>query len=163
MTQTVFVVHVRAPEGMREYATLLPQEVVSERGLPAHAIVGILTEPAGGEGAAGAKVFTPNPVFVRFMHDVIARHAPLQPALRAEAARVGDGYVYVMDARTAGPAAGVPREDIFGGFQVAGGALVEGSYRVNPRHQLLAARGFFQLGAELHAALMREVEALPAE
>jgi hypothetical protein len=160
MTQTVFVVRVRVPEGARDYLTILPPESVNERGLPGVAIVGALTKPLGGDAAA-ADVFTPNPVFVRFMHDVIARHAPLLPGLRDEAERIGDGYVYVYDARTPLPVAGnVPHEDIIGAVKVEGGQPVPDSYRANPNQPLLTSHGFFSLGEELHACLMAEVEAL---
>ncbi|HET7462776.1 MAG TPA: hypothetical protein VFJ82_16090 [Longimicrobium sp.] len=159
MTQTVFVVRVRVPEGARDYVTVLPPETVTERGLPSVAIVGALTKALGGDPAA-ADVFTPNPVFVRFMHDVIARHAPLLAGLRDEAARIGDGFVYVYDARTPDPAGAVPREDIIGAVKVEGGVPVADGYRANPNHQLLTSRGFFNLGEELHACLMAEVEAL---
>jgi len=160
MTQSVFVVRVRVPEGARDYVTILPPESVSERGLPSVAIVGALTKPLGGDPAA-ADVFTPNPVFVRFMHDVIARHAPLLAGLRDEAARIGDGFVYVYDARTPIPdSATMPREDVIGAVKVEGGEPVPDSYRANPNHQLLTSRGFFNLGEELHACLMAEVEAL---
>jgi len=162
MTQSVHAVRARVGGELRDYVTVLPPESLGERGLPAQAIVGAMVRPLEEGEALSVDVFSPNPAFVRFLHDVIAAHAPLQPALRAEAARVGDGYVYVMDARRANTSAEVPREDIFGGFQVAGGALVEDSYRVNPRHQLLSARGFFQLGHELHAALLAELDALMA-
>jgi hypothetical protein len=73
---------------------------------------------------------------------------------------VGDGFVYVMDARTPDRTGTVPPEDVIGAVQVQGGEPVPDSYRANPKHQLLTGNGFFSLGAELHAALMREVEAL---
>ncbi|HET7230353.1 MAG TPA: hypothetical protein VFJ16_10155 [Longimicrobium sp.] len=161
MTNSVFFVRVKGPEGMREYATVLPPEVVSTRGLPAEAIVGLLTEARAEGDDVPAQVFTPNPVFVRFMHDVLATHAARQESFVAEARRVGSGYVYVMDARTADPAGAVPREDVIGAVKVEGGVPVPDSYRANPDHQLLTARGFFQLGEELHGCLMRELEALP--
>ena len=159
--ETVFVVSVRAPEGMRRYVTVLPPETVRERGLPAEAIVGVLTRPEGEDGGGPADVFTPNPAFVRFLHTVLARHAPEQPGLRDEAARIGDGFVYLYDARTPAPATGAaPREDVIGAVKVAAGVPVPDSYRANPGHHLLTARGFFQLGEELHACLMAELDAL---
>ena len=141
--------------------TVLPPESVSERGLPGVAIVGALTKPLGGEGEhVAADVFTPNPAFVRFMHDVLAKHAPLVDSFRDEARRQREGWVYVIDARTPDPAGTVPPEDVLGAVEVKDGEPVPGSYRANPGHQILTARGFFQLGEELHACLLAEVEAL---
>lgn len=153
-TPTVFAVRVRLPEGEREYVTALPPETVFARGLPGVAIVGAVAR-GGDEG----DVFTPNPAFVRFLHEVLAAHAHEQPALRDEALRIGAGHVYVIDARTPDPSGEVPREDVIGAVQVAGGVPVAGSYRANPNHALLTARGFFQLGEELQACLVRELEA----
>ncbi|HYH83036.1 MAG TPA: hypothetical protein VEX86_24790 [Longimicrobium sp.] len=160
MSPTVFVCRVRVPEGTREYVTVLPPDDVLARGLPNHAIVGALLHPLAEGEDAHPDVFTPNPAFVRFMHDVLARHAASEPGLRDEARRLGDGYVYVIDARTPDPTGAVPPEDVIGAVQVTGGEPVPGSYRANPKHQLLTAHGFFSLGEELHALLMREVEEL---
>ncbi|HEU4557823.1 MAG TPA: hypothetical protein VFS20_08230 [Longimicrobium sp.] len=160
MSQTVYVCRVRVPEGARDYVTILPPETVSERGLPRVAIVGALTKPLGDEEGVTADVFTPNPAFVRFMHDVLAKHAPLVGSFREEARRQREGWVYVIDARTPDPAGTVPPEDVIGAVEVKGGEPVAGSYRANPGHQILTARGFFRLGEELHACLLAEVEAL---
>ena len=160
MNQTVYVCRVRVPEGTREYVTVLSPDDVLARGLPGAAIVGALLRPPGEGDDVTPDVFTPNPAFVRFMHDVLAKHAHAQPGLRDEARRVGDGYVYIIDARTPEPAGEVPRDDIIGALKVEAGEPVAGSYRANPNHQLLTARGFFSLGEELHACLMAEVEAV---
>jgi hypothetical protein len=160
MTRSVYAVRAQVGDELRDYVIVLPPESLGERGLPAQAIVGALLRPLGeGEGVS-TDIFTPNPAFVRFMHGVIGRHAPLQEGLRAEAQRIGDGMVYVMDARTADPEGDMPREDVFGAVKVANGEPVAGSYRANPKHQLLTSRGFFNLGEELHAALLRELEEL---
>src|ERR1044071_2579573 len=93
MNQTLHVCRVRVPEGARDYVTVLPPETVSERGLPSVAIVGALTKPLGDDDGVAADVFTPNPAFVRFMHDVLARHTPLVDSFREEARRQREGWV----------------------------------------------------------------------
>jgi hypothetical protein len=160
MNQTVYVCRVRVPEGTREYVTVVSPEDVFARGLPRVAIVGALLRPLGEGEDASPDVFTPNPAFVRFMHDVLARHTPLVDSFREEARRQREGWVYVIDARTPDPAGTVPPEDVLGAVEVKDGEPVPGSYRANPGHQFLTGHGFFRLGEELHACLLAEVEAL---
>lgn len=160
MNQTVYVVHVRVPEGTREYVTVLSPDDVFARGLPGIAIVGALLRSLGEGEQVTPDVFTPNPAFVRFMHDVLAKHTSLVDSFRAEARCQREGWVYVIDARSPDPAGAVPAEDVIGAVEVKAGEPVPGSYRANPNHQLLTARGFFSLGEELHACLLAEVEAV---
>ena len=162
MDPTVFVCRVRVPDGERDYVTVLSPGEVEERGLPSQAIVGALLGPVEEGGDVPPELFVPNPGFVRFLHDVLARHAAAEPGLREEARRVGEGYVYVMDARTPDPTGSVPPEDVVGAVEVRGGEPVAESYRANPNHRLLTERGFFRLGAELHALLLRELRQISA-
>lgn len=160
-SERLFFVRVRESGGERDYVTVLPPEAVSAHGLPRQAMVGSLADVPPQAGAPRARVFTPNPVFVRFLHDVLSKHVARQPGVIDEAARIGDGFVYVYDARTPDPSAGaVPREDIIGAVKVEAGKPVPDSYRANPDHQLLTSRGFVDLGEELHEALLREIDAL---
>ena len=66
--------------------------------------------------------------------------------------------VYVIDQRTRDPQGHIPPEDIVGAFAVQGGEIVPGSYRHSPKHLILSADGFFRLGAELQACLLKELE-----
>jgi hypothetical protein len=88
---------------------------------------------------------------------VIARHAPDNPDLKAAAARQGQGYIVVIDRRTATPGGSVPPEDIMGVFEVKDGSVVPGSYRASPNHRLLTADGFFQLDRFLDERLHQEL------
>src|SRR5262249_46486291 len=118
---SVYVCHVDTPEGPKDYVTLLPPEVAFTQGLAPEAIVGGLRRPLGPGEPITPEVFARNRVFVDFLHAVIARHGPDQPGCRAEAKRLGEGWVYVIDQRTPTPEGPVPPEDIIGAFEVHGG------------------------------------------
>jgi hypothetical protein len=155
----VYVCRVDTPEGARDYVTLLPPDVALTQGLAAEAIVGVLTRPLAPGESITPDVFARNRAFVDFLHDVIARHGPTLPGCRAEAKRLGNGWIYIIDRRTPTPAGPVPAEDIVGAFEVKDGEVAPGSYRPNPNHRVLSANGFFRLDAELRECLLRELPA----
>ena len=154
-----YICHVRTPDGERYYVTLLPPELIRSQGLAPEAILGVLSRPLGPGERITSDIFSRNSVFVDFLHEVIARHAPGQPALQVEAKRLGNGWVYVIDRRTRDPQRGVPPEDILGAFEVKDRAVVAASYRRSPNHRILSADGFFQLEPELRQCLMEELKA----
>jgi hypothetical protein len=153
----ITVCRANMPDGVKDYVTCLPNEHIFARGLAAEAIVGVLLRPLEPGEAITPAVFARNRVFVDFLHGVIARRGPELPGLLAAARRQGEGWVYVIDQRTRTPADAVPPEDIIGAFEVQGGQLVPGSYRPSPKHMILSADGFFQLGDELQACLLEEL------
>jgi hypothetical protein len=164
MAQTpIMVCKVHTPQGEKYYVTLLPTEVIFAHGLAPEAVVGVLLGPPQPGVPIRPEVFARNRVFVDFLHEFIAREAPGQPGLQAEARRLGNGWVYVIDQRTATPGGAVPPEDILGAFEVKNGEVVPGSYRPSPKHQILSANGFFQLDAALLGCLLRELEARSAK
>lgn len=153
----ITVCRVDTPEGAKDYVTCLNHEHVFARGLRPEAIIGvILRRLAPGEAITPA-VFARNRVFVDFLHALIARRGPELSGLVAEAARQGDGWVYVIDQRTRTPQGSIPPEDIIGAFEVQDGQVVADSYRPSPNHMILSADGFFQLGSELQAILLEEL------
>src|SRR4051812_24574704 len=79
------------------------------------------------------------------------------PRYNAEAKRIGEGWVYVIDARPANPRGRVPPEDILGAFEVKAGRVVTDSYRRNAKHVILSKDGFFQLDAVLRKRLLGEL------
>jgi len=157
----ITVCRVRTPEGMKDYVTVLPLEQMLKTGLSPQSIVGVLTAPLGQGERITPTNFVRNRVFVDFLHAVIARAAPEQPGLQAEARRLGNGWVYVFDARTRTPGGPVPPHDIVGAFEVKDGAVVPGSYQPNANHRILSEDGFFRLEPGLQQALLRELAALP--
>lgn len=155
---SVHVYVVDTPEGVKHYVTLLPIDLVFSKGLIPEAIVGVLLRPLEeGEGIT-PDVFARNSIFVKFMHDVIARHAPEQAECRREAKRLGTGWIYIVDQRTKTPHGAVPPEDIIGALQVKDGEVVPGSYQASPKHMILSRDGFFQLTAGLQECLLRELQ-----
>ena len=153
----IFVCCVDEPEGVKDYVTLMSPDIFCSRGLCPEAIVGVITRPLAAGEAITPDVFARNRVFVEFMHEVIAEHGPVQPDFQAEARRLGDGFVYVIDQRTPDPGGSVPPRDIFGSFQVTDGKVVTGSYTRNPNHVILSADGFFNLGPNLNRKLCDEI------
>src|SRR5262249_616738 len=124
MSRTVvYTCQVKGPEGMKDYVTLTPPEAMYSRGLSPEEIVGGLLRPLADQPIA-PEFFARNRIFVDFMHSVIAKHGPSAPDCIAEAKRLGDGYVFVIDQRTPTPGGDVPPEDLVGAFQVAGGKVV---------------------------------------
>jgi hypothetical protein len=156
----MIVCSVDTPEGPKDYVPCLPLEHVFQHGLAPEAIVGVLLRPLESDESITPGVFARNKVFVEFMHSVIARHAPLLPGLIAEAERLFEGCVCVIDQRTPTPNDGVPPEDIVGVFEVKNGRVVPGSYQACPKHMVLSERGFFQLDADLQRCLMDDLATL---
>jgi hypothetical protein len=152
-----YICQVKTPDGEQHYITLLPPEAFFAHGLVPEAIVGVLSRPLEAGERITPEVFVRNRVFVDFLHEVIARHAPSQPGFQAEARRLGNGWIYVVDQRTPTPQGPVPPEDILGAFEVKNGEVVPGSYRRSPRHRILSSNGFFRLDAGLHQCLMQEL------
>jgi hypothetical protein len=101
--------------------------------------------------------FKPNTVFVDFLHEVIARRGPESSSLQSAARAQGEGWVYLIDARTPTPEGDVPVHDILGAFAVKSGELVAGSYQPNRHHTILSPDGIFQLESTLFESLMEEL------
>jgi hypothetical protein len=158
-SETVYVCRVSTSQGQRDYVTLLPSDVVFEQGLSPETIVGELAHPLGPGESIQPENFARNRVFVAFLHEVIARHAPEQPGFQAEARRLGNGWLYLIDQRTPTPQGPVPPEDILGAFQIQNGEVVPGSYQASSRHRILSSAGFFRLEPGLHQCLLQELAA----
>jgi hypothetical protein len=155
----VYVFHIDAPEGGKDYVSLIPPAKAFSRGLPREAIAGTLLRPLAPGEPISPEVFASNPVFVQFLHEIVARESPNQPNCCKAAIDLGEGWLYVVDQRTATPQGAVPPEDILGAFQVKEGEIVPGSYRPNANHAILSTSGFFQLDVAMHQCLLRELEA----
>jgi hypothetical protein len=156
----VWICRANIPDhGMQDLVTLMPPQPAYARGLAPECIVGHLLKPLDRGGAISHENFAQNKVFVDFLHEVIALYGPAQRGLNAEAERLGDGWVYVIDARTPTPGGEVPLYDIIGGFRIEGGAVVLGSYVRNPNHLILSPQGFFRLEPALQERLLAELAA----
>lgn len=146
------------PEGEKHYVTLLPPDLVFSKGLIPEAIVGVLLRPLSEGEPITSDLFARNSVFVQFMHQVIARHAPDQPDCQDEARRLGTGWIFIIDRRTKTPQGPVPPEDIIGALKVHGGTVVPDSYQASSNHLILSPDGFFRLTPGLHQALLHELQ-----
>ena len=152
-----YVYRVRFQDGFKDVVSLVPHDNAFESGLAAEAIIGMRASFSDSSEPITAATFQPNKPFVQFLHDVIASHAPDLVGLREAARRQGNGWVYVIDARTPTPAGHVPPHDIIGAFEVKEGVVVPGSYRPNENHQLLSANGIFRLEPTLREHLMDRI------
>jgi hypothetical protein len=150
---------VETPEGAKHYVTILPSDIVFSKGLIPEAIVGVLLRPIEEGQPIASDAFARNSLFVQFLHDVIARHAAGLPACRHEAQRLGAGWIYIIDQRTKTPSGAVPPQDIIGALEARDGNVVPRSYQPNPNHRILSDDGFFRLPPDLHACLLRELQA----
>src|SRR5437773_10364899 len=152
-------------EESKDYITCLdPQRLSKGAGIPSEGIIGQLLRPLEGGERITPDNFAANTVFVELMQSVIARHGPHLKELVAEALRLGEGTLYVVDQRTRapqGPVREILTDDIFGEFHVNHGKIVPGSYRPNAKHYLLSADGFFQLGPQLEDCLLVALAAIP--
>jgi hypothetical protein len=158
MTDEAFhIFQIRTPEGMHHFVSPLPATAAFSAGMAREAIAGQLLPPWEPGRALTPDVFAPNPAFVQVMHEMIARESPKLPHCKTEAGRTGNGFVYVIDQRTPSPGDAVPPEDIIGAFEAERGVITKESYRPNPKHQILSARGFFRLEPKLFECLREEL------
>jgi hypothetical protein len=147
-------------EGAKDYITLLSPEITSSVGLVAQAIVGTLLKPLGeGKHRITPDAFAHNSAFVDFMHEVIIREAPKQADAQAEARRLGEGWIYIIDERAGPRGVAVGPEDLIGAFKVEGGRILPDSYAPNRGHRILSERGFFKLESGLLKLLLQALVA----
>jgi hypothetical protein len=152
----LYICRTDAGEGAKDYVTLLSPVITSSLGLVAEAIVGTLLKPIEpGKRNITPDAFAHNSAFVNFMHEVIIREAPKQPGAQAEAKRLGEGWIYIIDERAGARGTAVGPEDLIGAFKVRDGQIVLESYSPNRGHRILSERGFFKLEAGLLKLLLQ--------
>jgi len=78
----------------------------------------------------------------------------------AEAHRLHNGFVSILDLRTPTPNDAVPPEDIIGAVEVHEGQL--GHFHGSPNYRIFAQNGLMTLDPWLHAKLMEELMAVVA-
>lgn len=151
----VAVFDVQMDAGMVGVVSVTPAGTTFANGIPTEAIVGTVS---AGTREITPSDFTPNPAFVQFLHEVIAKHGPSSPEFRDEALRQQTGFLYVIDLRVGDTKEAVPPEDILGFFELREGVPV--SYKSNPRHQLLTERGLLVLDPWLESKVLDEIAVL---
>jgi hypothetical protein len=140
------LLEIQRGDSVEKVMTYLTQEDLDALGgLPPQSVVALIGEDG---------VSRINGVFREFLHEAIEHFAPKE---MQEAARdAGNGRVVYVDDR-APEGEEVAREDIIGWFQVAGGAIVAGSYKANPDHQLLTGRGWSHAIGKFRDEMVREL------
>lgn len=153
----VSVLAVKTGDGLiTKYATvLMPDHVQTKAGVRGEAVLGRFLDA---EGPLAPVNFVQNRDFVRFLHDVIGRHAAACPALSAQAESVRNGHVYVLDGRRK-PDGPLQPQDIVGTVAVVQGR-VQG-YQPGPVYRVFTEDGFMCLESWFHARLVDELMALP--
>jgi hypothetical protein len=140
-----------------KYISLVAPDFNADRGLPREAILGRLPAEAT---LHEVSAFRPNPSCIDFLQATIAKHIVDAPPWQGAARAQGEGWIYLIDFRTADPQGDVPSEDIIGRVAARASRLVPGSYQGNPNHRLLTERGPFQLDAWLARRLADELAML---
>ncbi len=149
-------------DSFQVFTFLTPDDARRLGGIPREAIIGLVAPGTSAEERGFTpETFQPNPSFVLFMHEVIRRCAHDMPGLQAEARSVGEGFVYLIDGRTATPQGAVPPEDIIGFVRAVQGRIVPDSYQPNENHRIVTDAGLFQLPTELHECLLAALRTLP--
>jgi hypothetical protein len=138
-----------SPESsLRVLAVLSPEQQMSIGGIPAEAIVGVIDGGLSPGEPISPNKFRSNRVFVAFMQRIIGTLGRSDPALIAEARRLGDGSIGIIDLRTPeGVMGNVPLEDIVGFFPVQNGEL--GEYDPNDRHVVFSVNTLGSIASEL--------------
>lgn len=137
---------------------LLPPGDVQRYGLPTEAILGDVPVRQKEMTVDG---FTPNERFVLYLTNIVEMHAPELDEVRRQAAKVGNGPVYIIDYRNVNEGQKPPFEDVVGWFGARDGEIVADTYNANPNYQLLTNAGPPQLHPTLEAKLMdglREIQ-----
>jgi hypothetical protein len=153
---------VQFESGPAHALSLLRPEEVQQHGLPPATIMGVLKQAPTAQNPITPEEFEPNREFLLLMHQVIAESAPQLTVFQQRSKGRDEGFLYVVDLRTAKPREFVPPEDLIGALRIENGEIVE--YSPNANHQLLTERGWFRLFPELKEALhrrLREVQTAP--
>jgi hypothetical protein len=132
-----------------------PQDVNEAGGLCDEAIIGEVIVP---EKGLNPENFIPNPAFIRFLHKVLAIHAPKCPGLIEAAKEGGTGTLLVLDKRSTKPPTEREPKDILGWVEIQDGRLVR--YTINPRHQIVTDHGFTVMDPWYQERLIEELKRL---
>ncbi|CAN5394290.1 hypothetical protein BH10PLA1_BH10PLA1_08120 [soil metagenome] len=155
---SVNVIVTASDDGDKYYITVLPTDVVFSKGMISECILGVLHRALAAGESITPDIFTVNPVFVKFLHEIIARYGAEDEGCQNEAKRLGTGWVYVLDGRTKTPRGTVPSQDILGAFEAKDGQLLPDRYRFSPNHKILTEDGFFRLSPKLYRLLLKELQ-----
>mgnify|MGYP001007972383 CR=1 FL=1 len=145
---------VETDDGWVSMLAVIPPERALAGGLPSPSVVGTMPK---GAAEITPETFTPNAEFADFLNYVIGKYGAEDPALRNQAREQGDGWLFMVDLRVGDDEVDIATEDIIGAFRAESGEVVTGSYRANPKHELLTERGLPQLADWLEQRLVEEL------
>jgi hypothetical protein len=155
----VFVFQVNVGADVQEVVSVLNPGTVFEHGLCTEAILGVVRPGVSGERGITPDRFQDSPAFVQYLRALISSRIYDVEDIRRAGQQQGEGYVYLIDARTPQPDRQVPPADVIGVVKTRAGSLVAASYQHNPNHRLLTNDGFFRLPTELETILQADLRA----
>lgn len=123
------------------YVSILPQEIVAERGLNERSILGKVLDPSAGPSAGNVSI---NPLFVTLLHKAIRESLASAPELHEEGRRKINGLIYIIDGRAHGNE-NLEAKYIAGAFPVKDGIVNTQSYVPGPNYELIDDKGAFEL------------------
>ena len=123
--------------------SFVPEDPAFSAGIPIEAQMGnVIGDYPNEVTRLAPDHFQPNPRFLEFFHQQVARMLQNDPGIQGEAQRLGEGNVYIIDPRSSRREDGsVPGEDILGAFAANGGSVVAGSYQPNPNYRIVSTIG----------------------
>lgn len=126
--------------------------LVNANNIPDHAVCGWVEVNYRSEVIDNT--FSPNPVFVEFLHDFIRCEASQDPELQEIARKKLEGRIYIIDDRAPeGSGGSPPPQDVVGTFKVAEGEMK--SYHPNDTYEIYnERRGLIRLRGNLHQKLI---------
>lgn len=143
-------------EGNRMAAlSFLSPDQVGEQGLPTEAVLGDV-DPNRPEMTVD--LFTPNDAFLKFLHSIIGENAHQLSVLQAQAEKVQNGPVYVMDYRSINKGQKPPFEDCLGWYGVRDGEILIETYNPSAHYKLMTNAGPIELEPSLEQILIERVE-----
>jgi len=136
----------------RTLLSLMPLDEGFERGIPSEAILGELNQFDTGLSEDN---FTPNVVFIKFMHESIATHVRSCPSLIDRAKRLGDGQLPLLDGRVPVGQKQVHAADVIGFLEVENERIVR--YTACMQHKLVYQDQVVKLEPFLHDRLLGDL------
>jgi hypothetical protein len=143
----------------KNYVTFISNDLIFKYGLPRCLIVGYFNSSKRDIKSNSKHVqedFIVNSEFQSLLHKFCREKLPNHKYLKKTAYLQNDGWLYLIDQRTANPKGTVPPRDIIGGFLLAEGAIVK--YKSNPNHQIFSQDGFVDFGSDLNSSFIEYQE-----
>lgn len=136
------IYQVKKGDNNCRYASVLPPNIVQEKGLIAEAIAGEIVSDNEDTPYEGFKT---NPAFVRFLQWSIAQHAGKCEAIEKQALRIQNGNIVVPDFRKPNAQGGIDPEEVIGLVEIKDGQIMK--FHGSPDYEPFTEKGFLKLDA----------------